>query len=105
MPKTIIAATLAVLMSTAAQGQGFSLHFGPFHFAGPLLPPYVPPPPPYPPQPIAPAPDPTTLALQHALNMLMTNGPRLEEDGIMGPATHAALNSFQAAHHLPVTGA
>lgn len=45
----------------------------------------------------------TTLGVQQALNALGWT-PRLAEDGILGPKTHAALAAWQAAHHLDDDG-
>ena len=57
---------------------------------------------PAPPPPPAPMKGPQlTQAVQSALN---ANGANLKVDGRMGPKTHAALRSYQRAHHLRPTG-
>jgi peptidoglycan hydrolase-like protein with peptidoglycan-binding domain len=43
----------------------------------------------------------TVRSLQYLLN---AHGARLAVDGIFGPLTNTAVRSFQASHHLPVTG-
>lgn len=41
---------------------------------------------------------------QHYINMLTTGTIKLVEDGILGDKTREAINAFQLAHHLPMTG-
>ncbi len=41
---------------------------------------------------------------QHYINMLTTGAIKLVEDGVWGPKTFEALQAFQLAHHLPMTG-
>ncbi|GIK83263.1 MAG: hypothetical protein BroJett024_43680 [Alphaproteobacteria bacterium] len=46
-------------------------------------------------------PEGTVRALQQALN---AQGIAVPVDGVLGPATYAAIRQYQTQHHLPVTG-